>query len=103
MKVAVLGYTNAANASLMDASCVSGISFKSLLPLIQEDVDKVRSKEKPQVVIVVAHTSMGKGDGQNLERQGLDLFNSLKGVDVLVTGHDHSTKVLKTDSTVLLS
>ena len=46
---------------------------------------------------------MGKGDGQNLERQGLDLFNSLKGVDVLVTGHDHSTKVLKTDSTVLLS
>lgn len=102
VKVAVLGYTNAANASLMDASCVSGISFKSLLPLVQEDVDKVRSKEKPQVVIVVAHTSMGKGDGQNLERQGLDLFNSLKGVDVLVTGHDHSTKVLKTDSTVLL-
>lgn len=26
-KVAVLGYTNAANASLMDDSCVSGISF----------------------------------------------------------------------------
>lgn len=34
MKVAVLGYTNAANASLMDDSCVSGISFKSLLPLV---------------------------------------------------------------------
>lgn len=102
VKVAVLGYTNAANASLMDGSCVSGLRFESLLPLVQEDVDKVRSKEKPQVVIVVAHTSMGKGDGKNLERQGLDLFNSLKGVDVLVTGHDHTTKVLKTDSTVLL-
>lgn len=34
MKVAVLGYTNAANASLMDDSCVSGISFESLLPLV---------------------------------------------------------------------
>lgn len=33
-KAAVLGYTNAANASLMDDSCVSGISFKSLLPLV---------------------------------------------------------------------
>lgn len=102
MKVVVLGYTNAANASLMDDSCVSGISFKSLLPLVQEDVDKVRSKEKPHVVIVVAHTSMGKGNGMNLERQGLDLFNNLKGVDVLVTGHDHYNEVQKTDSIVVL-
>lgn len=102
VKVAVLGYTNAANASLMDASCVSGISFKSLLPLVQEDVDKVRSKEKPQVVIVVAHTAMGKGDGLKLEKQGLDLFKSLRGVDVVVTGHDHANKVMSTDSIVVL-
>lgn len=33
-KAAVLGYTNAANASLRVDSCVSGISFKSLLPLV---------------------------------------------------------------------
>lgn len=102
VKVAILGYTNAATPSLVDASCISGISFKSLMPLVQEDVDKVRSKEKPHIVVVVAHTSMGKGDGQNIERQGLDLFNSLKGVDVLVTGHDHSNKVMKTDNIVLL-
>ena len=102
VKVAVLGYTNAANASLMDASCVSGISFKSLLPLVQEDVDKVRSKEKPQVVIVVAHTAMGKGDGLKLEKQGLDLFKSLRGVDVVVTGHDHANKVMSADSVVVL-
>lgn len=102
VKVAILGYTNAANASLMDESCVSGISFESLLPLVQEDVDKVRSKEKPQVVIVVAHTAMGKGDGQNIEKQGLDLYRSLKGVDVVITGHDHANKVMDTDSVVVL-
>ncbi len=102
VKVAVLGYTNADNASLMDESCVSGIRFESLLPLVQEDVDKVRSKEKPQVVIVVAHTSMGKGDGQNLEKQGLDLFKSLRGVDVVIAGHDHSNKVMSADSIVVL-
>ena len=102
VKVAVLGYTNADNASLMDGSSVSGLRFESLLPLVQEDVDKVRSKEKPQVVIVVAHTSMGKGDGQNLEKQGLDLFKSLRGVDVVIAGHDHSNKVMNADSVVVL-
>jgi len=102
VKVAVLGFTNADNASLMDASGVSGIRFESLLPLVQEDVDKVRFKEKPQVVIVVAHTAMGKGDGQNLEKQGLDLFQSLKGVDIIITGHDHSNKAMSADSVVVL-
>ena len=102
VKVAVLGYTNADNASLMDGSSVSGLHFESLLPLVQEDVDKVRSKEKPQVVIVVAHTAMGKGDGQNPEKQGLDLFQSLRGVDVVIAGHDHSNKVMSADSVVVL-
>lgn len=102
VKVAVLGYTNADNASLMDGSSVSGLHFESLLPLVQKDVDKVRSKEKPQVVIVAAHTAMGKGDGQNLEKQGLDLFKSLRGVDVVIAGHDHSAKVMRADSVVVL-
>ncbi len=102
VKVAVLGYTNADNASLIDESCVSGIHFESLLPMVQEDVDKVRSKEKPQVVIVVAHTAMGKGDGRNLEKQGLDLFRNLRGVDVVIAGHDHSNKVMSADSVVVL-
>ena len=103
IKVAVLGYTNADIAALMDKSLVEGIGFKSLLPLVQQDVDKVRSKEKPQLVIVVAHTGMGKGDGQNLEKQGLDLFNSLRGVDLVIAGHDHSTKMMKSDSLTLVN
>lgn len=102
IKVAILGYTNAGNASLIDKSTYSGIEFRSLLPLVQEDVDKVREKEKPQVVIVVAHTALGKGDGSNQEKQGLDLYQSLKGVDFVVIGHDHTTKALIGDSIALL-
>ncbi len=102
VKVAILGYTNAATASLVDEGSVSGISFKSLLPLVQEDVDRVRSKEKPQVVIVVAHTALGKGDGSRDEKQGLDLFKSLRGVDLLVAGHDHTSKVMAADSIVVM-
>ena len=102
VKVAILGYTNADNAALMDRSAYSGMEFKSLLPLVQEDVDKVRSKEKPQVVIVVAHTAVGKGEGTSLEKQGMDLFKSLRGVDFVVAAHDHAGKAMCADSIVLL-
>lgn len=103
VKVAILGYTNADNAALMDRSAYTGLEFKSLTPLVQEDVDVFRKKYKPQVVVVVAHTAIGKGEGNNTEKQGLDLFDSLKGVDFLVTAHDHSNKVMKRDSIVLMS
>ncbi len=103
VKVAILGYTNADNAALMDRNAYTGLEFKSLTPLVQEDVDVFRKKYKPQVVVVVAHTAIGKGEGNNTEKQGLDLFDSLKGVDFLVTAHDHSNKVMKRDSIVLIS
>ncbi len=102
IKVAILGYTNADNASLMDKSAYSGIEFRSLLPLVQEDVDKVRSKEHPHVVIVAAHTASGKGDGSNAEKQGLDLYQGLKDVDFVVVGHDHSTKAVVSDSIAMI-
>lgn len=103
VKVAILGYTNADNAALMDRSAYTGLEFKSLTPLVQEDVDVFRKKYKPQVVVVVAHTAIGKGEGNNTEKQGLDLFESLRGVDFLVTAHDHSNKEMKRDSIVLMS
>lgn len=103
VKVAILGYTNTDNAALMDRSAYTGLEFKSLTPLVQEDVDVFRKKYKPQVVVVVAHTAIGKGEGNNTEKQGLDLFESLKGVDFLVTAHDHSNKVMKRDNIVLMS
>lgn len=102
VKVALLGYTNADNSRLMDKSAYSGIEFKSLIPLIQQDVDAVRKKEKPQVVIVVAHTAAGKGEGDNLEKQGLDLYQSLRGVDFVVAAHDHGSKVMSSDSIILM-
>lgn len=103
VKVAILGYTNADNAALMDRNAYTGLEFKSLTPLVQEDVNVFRKKYKPQIVVVVAHTAIGKGEGNNTEKQGLDLFESLRGVDFLVTAHDHSNKVMKRDSIVLMS
>lgn len=102
VKVAILGYTNADNARLMDKSAYSGIEFKSLIPLVQQAVDDIRKKEKPQVVIVVAHTAAGKGEGDNPEKQGIDLYQSLRDVDFVVAAHDHGSKVMNADSIVLM-
>ena len=89
LKVLVLGYTNANNPAWMDESLWSGMHFESLIPKVQNDVDRLVAREKPQVVIVSVHSATGEGDGKVLEAQGLDLYNSLKGVDFVVCSHDH--------------
>ena len=103
LKVAVLGYNNANIKAWLDESIWSGMHFESLLPLVQKDVDQVIAKEKPQVVIVAVHSGTGSGDGSVLESQGLDLYNSLKGVDVLVCAHDHRPFVTDNGTIALLN
>ena len=103
LKVLVLGYTNANNKAWMNENLWSGMTFESLIPLVQQDVDRLVAQEKPQVVIVSVHSGTGEGDGTVLEDQGLDLFNSLRGVDVLVCSHDHSPYVTGNDNIILLN
>ena len=90
MKVAVLGFNNANISAWLSESLWEGMSFKSLVPLVQQWVDRVNSEFKPDVTVAVVHSGTGEGNGQVLENQGLDLLYSLKGVDLLVTAHDHS-------------
>ena len=103
LKVLVLGYTNANMSAWLTESLWSGMTFKSLLPLVQEDVDAVTAKVKPDVVIVAVHSGTGEGDGTMLESQGLDLFNSLTGVDAVITSHDHSARTMVNDHTMLIN
>ena len=103
LKVAVLGYTNANIKNWLAESLWSGMTFESLLPLVQQDVDAVRAKEKPHVVIVSVHSATGKGDGTVLEAQGLDLLQSLQGVDLLLCSHDHRPFVKETEGCSLVN
>jgi len=89
LKVAVLGFDNPNMKAWLSEELWKGLDFVSLLPYVQECVDEVIAKEKPQVVIVLVHSGSGAGDGSVLESQALDLFKSLNGVDVLVGAHDH--------------
>lgn len=103
LKVLVLGYNNANIKAWLSESLWSGMHFESLIPLVQNDVDRLKAKIKPDVVIAAVHSGVGDGDGKVLESQGLDLFNSLKGVDVLVCAHDHRPIVKEKDGIILIN
>ena len=103
MKVAVIGFTNPNMKAWLSEPIWRGIEFKSLIPCAQEWVDRVRAKEKPDVVVVLTHSGTGEGDGASLESQGLDLLESLQGVDVLVCSHDHRPFVKEKDGTWLIN
>ena len=102
-KIAVIGFTNANMAAWLDERVWSGIRFDSLLPCVQEWVDRVRELEKPDIVVALTHSATGEGDGSILEAQGLDLLENLQGVDVLVCSHDHIPYVKEKDGTWLIN
>lgn len=103
LKIAVIGFTNPNIAGWLSPELWSGLEFRNLLPYAQEVVDRVRDEAEPHVVIVAAHTGAGEGDGSRLENQGLDLFQSLSGVDFVVCAHDHRPRVEQNDSICLIN
>lgn len=103
IKILIAGYTNPNIKAWLSPKLWEGIEFKSLMGLVQEDIDRLRKKENPDVVIVAVHSGTGAGDGKSYESQGLDLFNTLKGVDFLICSHDHRSVVHKSDEICLIN
>ena len=103
LKIAVIGYTNANMKSWLTEEIWRGMDFQSIAAHIQEDVDRIRAKEKPDVVIALMHTATGKGDGSTPESEALDIMNSVSGVDWILCGHDHRPFTETRDSIALLN
>ena len=103
MKVAVLGYENANIKAWLGEELWSGMHFEPVVSLVQRDVDAVKAKEHPDVVIVGLHSGTGEGDGSVLESEGLDVFNMVKGVDFVLCAHDHRPYVESRDSTAIMN
>ena len=103
LRIAVLGYNNANIKAWLAEDLWSGMHFESIAARIQQDVDYVREKEQPDVVIAAMQSGCGHGDGTVLEAEALDAFNLVKGVDWLICGHDHRPYVENRDTTALLN
>ena len=103
LKIAILGYTNANIKAWLNEDIWSGMHFVPIMSRVQEDVDKVRAKEKPDVVITAMHSATGNGDGSILEAEALDVFRSVKGVDFVVCAHDHKPHTEQNDTMALVN
>ena len=103
LKVAILGYTNSNISGWLDEKIWSGMHFVPIMSKIQDDVDMVRRKEKPDVVIALMHTATGKADGSIPEAEGLEVFRGVRGLDFVVGSHDHKPFTAATDSCVMLN
>lgn len=103
LKITIIGFTNPNIKGWLSPALWEGMTFESLIPMAQETVDRVVAKEKSDVVIVAVHAGTGAGDGASLESQGLDLYKSLRGVDFVVTAHDHRPVVHRNDSICLIN
>lgn len=102
-KIAVLGFTNAIIETWLSEELYSGMTFEPLLPLVQTKIDEIRIRHKPDIVVVAIHSGTGKGDGRDLENQGLDLLNSLQGADIILCAHDHRAKAVEKDGKWLIN
>ena len=103
LKIAVLGYNNANIKAWLAENIWSGMHFDSIVSHVQQDVDAVRAKEHPDVVVVGVHSATGKGDGSNAEAEGMDVFNSVKGVDWVLASHDHRPYVEARDTAAFMN
>lgn len=103
LKLALIGFTNPGIPGWLSEELWSGMEYRELLPYAQEVVDRVQSKEKPDVVIVAVHGGAGTVDYKVMENPGLALLRTLKGVDLLFCAHDHRPVVIDADSIAMVN
>lgn len=104
LNITIIGFTNPNIKSWLSQPLWEGMTFESLIPTFaQEVVDRVKAEEKSDVVIVAVHAGTGSGDGAVLESQGLDLYKSLRGVDFVITSHDHRQVVHESEDICLIN
>ncbi len=103
LRVAIMGYGNANIKAWLSEDVWEGMHFERIAEVIQKDVDSIKAREKPDVVIAVMHTASGLGDGTIAESEALDVLNSVRGVDFVICGHDHKPYVETRDTCALIN
>ena len=88
VKVAVIGMTNGNMKSWLSSTAWHGIDFQVISDIAQALVDQVIAREKPQLVVLAVHSGTG-ADQPDRENEAQYLAASLRGVDLVLNGHDH--------------
>jgi 2',3'-cyclic-nucleotide 2'-phosphodiesterase/3'-nucleotidase len=88
VRIAIIGMTNANIKSWLSEELWEGMDFLKIFDIAQDWVDRVHEKDSPHLVILACHT--GSGDGlPDIENEARFLASSVRGVDLVLAGHDH--------------
>ncbi|MCR5709571.1 MAG: bifunctional metallophosphatase/5'-nucleotidase [Bacteroidales bacterium] len=88
VKIAIIGMTNGNIKSWLSSTTWHGIDFQIISDIAQGIIDHVIAKEKPQLVVLAVHSGTGT-EQPDRENEALFLASALKGVDLVLNGHDH--------------
>lgn len=89
IKIAIIGLTNGCIKNWLTPELWSGMKFVTPASVAQRVVDSVRAKESPDIVVLAMHSGTGDGSPSNHENQGKYVASFIKGVDLILCGHDH--------------
>ncbi len=104
VRVAVIGAVNPSTPRWITKDLWEGMEFAPIQPVVQSAIDKIRDQRCADVIILLAHTGMGVASAGDMdEHQALALASRLKGVDVIVAGHDHKESCQMVGNTLVLS
>ncbi len=97
IKIAIIGMTNGNIKSWLSSSIWHGIDFQVISDIAQNLVDQVIDKENPQLVVLAVHSGTGVEQADR-ENEALYLASVLKGVDLVLNGHDHRPLAKEVDN-----
>lgn len=97
VKVAIIGMTNGNIKSWLSSSIWHGMDFQVISVIAQNLVDEVIAKEKPQLVVLAVHSGTG-AEQADRENEAYYLASVLKGVDLVLNGHDHRPVAKEVDN-----
>lgn len=96
IKVAVLGVTTHLIPNWENPAHIEGLRFRDALAAVKEWVPRIRSEERPDLLVVAYHGGFERDlstgeetETQTGENQGYAMCTEADGIDVLITGHQH--------------
>ena len=96
IKIAVLGMLTPAIPFWLNEKTWSGLSFEDIVTSAQQWVNIIQEKEHPDIIIGLFHSGRDGGITTNKikEDASFNVAKKVKGIDLILYGHDH-TRFLK--------
>ena len=97
IKIAVLGMLTPAIPFWLNEKTWSGLSFEDIVKTTQQWVDIIQEKEHPDIIIGLFHSGRNGGITTNRikEDASFDVAKKVKGIDLILYGHDHTRFIKK--------